>query len=416
MIWIKPLLFENIRIAFQSIRGNLVRSVLTILIIAIGISALVGILTAIDSIKNSITTEFTRLGANTFSIQSRSMRVQIGNKRYRSKNYSYISYFQAREFRERYIFPAIVSVSVNATQTATVKYESKKSNPNITVRGIDENFLQTAGYELESGRGLTFKESFEGDNVALLGSALIKKLFTSDTDPVGKTIAVGSGKYTIVGVLKDKGSGFGSGGDQIVLLPFTNVRQYFPRPQMNFRISVMPRTPQLLDGAIGDAEAVFRNIRGLNILDDTDFIVEKSDNLVNVLLDNIKYVTLAATIIGFITLLGAAIGLMNILLVTVAERTREIGIHKAMGANSRSIKQQFLIESIVIGQLGGFLGILLGILAGNGVSMLIGSSFIIPWQWMFGGVVLCLIVSLSSGVLPAIKASKLDPIEALRYE
>ena len=153
MIWIKPLVFENIRIAFQSIRGNLVRSVLTILIIAIGISALVGILTAIDSIKNSITTEFTRLGANTFSIQSRSMRVQIGNKRYRSKNYSYISYFQAREFRERYTFPATVSVSVNATQTATVKYESKKSNPNVTVRGIDENFLQTAGYELESGRG-----------------------------------------------------------------------------------------------------------------------------------------------------------------------------------------------------------------------------------------------------------------------
>jgi putative ABC transport system permease protein len=416
MIWIKPLVIENIRIAFQSIRGNLIRSVLTILIIAVGISALVGILTAIDSIKNSITAEFTRLGANTFSIQSRSMRVQIGNQRYRSKNYSYISYFQAREFRERFAFPATVSISVNATQTATVKYESKKSNPNITVRGIDENFLQTAGYELESGRGLTFRESFDGNNVALLGSALIKKMFPNDVDPLGKMIAVGSGKYQIVGVLKDKGSGFGNSGDQVVLLPFTNVRQYFPRPQMNFRISVMPKSAQLLDAAIGEAESAFRNIRGLNILDDTDFVVEKSDNLVNVLLDNIKYVTLAATVIGFITLMGAAIGLMNILLVTVAERTREIGIHKAMGANSHSIKQQFLIESIVIGQLGGLLGIVLGILAGNGVSALIGSSFIIPWQWMLAGVVLCLIVSLASGVLPAIKASKLDPIEALRYE
>ena len=416
MIWIKPLLYENIRIAFQSIRGNLVRSVLTILIIAVGISALVGILTAIDSIRNSITTEFTRLGANTFSIQSRSMNVQIGNKRYRSKNYSYISFTQAREFRERYLFPSTVSISVNATQIATVKYESKKSNPNITVRGIDENFLTTAGYELESGRGLTLREAFEGDNVALIGAALIRKIFPSDTDPVGKIISVGSGKYHVVGVLKDKGSGFGSGGDQIVLLPFTNVRQYFSRPQMNFRISVMPKAPQLLDAATGEAEATFRNIRGLNILDDSDFIVEKSDNLVNLLLDNIKYVTLAATIIGFITLLGAAIGLMNILLVTVAERTREIGIHKAMGANSRSIKQQFMIESIVIGQLGGLLGIILGILAGNGVSLLIGSSFIIPWQWMLSGVVLCLLVSFASGVLPAIKASKLDPIEALRYE
>ena len=416
MIWIKPLVIENIKIAFQSIRGNLVRSVLTILIIAIGIAALVGILTAIDSIKNSITAEFTRLGANTFSIQSRSLRVQIGNKRYRSKNYSYISYFQAREFRERYKFPAIASISVNATGTATVKYESKKSNPNISVRGIDENFLQTAGYEIESGRGLTFQESFEGTNVALVGSALIAKIFPKDVDPLGKSISVGSGRYQIVGVLKKKGSGFGDSGDQIVLLPFTNVRQYFPRPQMNFRINVMPKSAQFLDGAIGEAEATFRNIRGLNITDDSDFNIEKSDNLVNVLLDNIKYVTLAATIIGFITLMGAAIGLMNILLVTVAERTREIGIHKAMGATSHSIKQQFLIESIVIGQLGGFLGIVLGILAGNGVSALIGSSFIVPWEWMLGGVVLCLIVSLASGVLPAIKASKLDPIEALRYE
>ena len=416
MMWIKPLVLENLKIAFQSIRGNLMRSVLTILIIAVGISALVGILTAIDSIKNSITTEFTRLGANTFSIQSRSMRIQIGNQRNRTRNYSYISYFQARDFRERFVFPASVSISVFATQTATIKFESKKTNPNISVRGIDENFLQTAGYEIESGRNLTFQESFNGNNVALVGAALVKKLFANDADPVGKSISVGSGKYMVVGVLKDKGSGFGSSSDQIVLIPFTNVRQYFPRPNMNFRISVMPESPQLLDAAIGQAEAVFRNIRGLNIIDDSDFVVEKSDNLVKVLLDNIKYVTLAATIIGFITLMGAAIGLMNILLVTVVERTREIGIHKALGANSRSIKQQFLIESIIIGQLGGVLGIILGILAGNGVSALIGSSFIVPWQWMFGGVVLCLIVSLASGVLPAIKASKLDPIEALRYE
>lgn len=416
MIWIKPLVLENIKIAFQSIRGNKVRSILTILIIAIGITALVGILTAIDSIKSSITSEFTRLGANTFSIQSRGMRVQIGNKRYRSMNYSYISYFQARAFREKYTFPATVSISVNATGTATVKYESKKSNPNVSVRGIDENFLQTAGYDIESGRGLSFQESFEGDNVALVGSGLITKLFPKDVDPLGKFISVGSGRYQVVGVLKTKGSGFGEGGDQLVLLPFTNVRQYFARPQMNFRISVMPKSPQLLDGAIGEAESTFRNIRGLNTLDDSDFSIEKSDNLVNMLLDNIKYVTLAATIIGFITLIGAAIGLMNILLVTVAERTREIGIHKAMGATSHSIKQQFLIESIVIGQLGGFLGILLGILAGNGVSALISSSFIVPWEWMFGGVVLCLIVSLAAGVLPAIQASKLDPIEALRYE
>jgi putative ABC transport system permease protein len=415
-MWIKPLFFENIRVAFQSIRGNLIRSILTILIIAVGISALVGILTAIDSIKSSITAEFTRLGANTFSIQSRGMRVQIGNKRYRTKNYSYISYFQAKEFRERYAFPAVASISILATQTATVKFESVKSNPNVMVRGIDENFLETAGYEIESGRGLTAGESFNGDNVAVIGSLLAQKLFPKTSDPLGKIISVGSGKYRIIGTLKEKGSGFGETGDRLVFLPFTNVRQYFPSPQMNFRISIMPKSPRLLDAAVGEAEALFRNIRHLNIKDDSDFVIEKSDNLVNLLLDNIKYVTLAATIIGFITLLGASIGLMNILLVTVAERTSEIGIHKAIGAKSNSIKQQFLIESIIIGQLGGLLGIILGILAGDGVAALVGSSFIIPWKWIISGIVLCLVVSLASGVLPAIKAARLDPIEALRYE
>jgi putative ABC transport system permease protein len=415
-MWIKPLFFENIRIAFQSIRGNLIRSILTVLIIAVGISALVGILTAIDSIKNSITAEFTRLGANTFSIQSRGMRVQIGNTRYRTKNYAYISYFQAKEFRERYTFPAIASISVLATQTATVKYESVQSNPNVMVRGIDENYLETAGYEIESGRGLTSGESFNGDNVAVVGSGLAQKLFSKASEPLGKVIAVGSGKYRIIGILKEKGSGFGETGDRLVFLPFTNVRQYFPTPQMNFRISILPKSARLLDAAVGEAEALFRNIRHLNIKDDSDFVIEKSDNLVNLLLDNIKYVTLAATIIGFITLLGASIGLMNILLVTVAERTSEIGIHKAIGANSYSIKQQFLIESIIIGQLGGLLGIILGILAGDGVAALIGSPFIIPWQWIIAGVILCLLVSLAAGVLPAVKAAKLDPIEALRYE
>jgi putative ABC transport system permease protein len=413
---LKPLVVENIWIAFQSIRGNLLRSVLTIMIIAVGISALVGILTAIDSIKNAITADFTRLGANTFSLQSRGMRIQIGNQRYRSKNYSYISYFQAKEFRDQFHFPASVSISVMATNTATVKYESKKSNPNVIVRGIDENYLQTASYELENGRNISMQEAYDGTNVALIGSEMVPKMFPKDTDPIGKLLSIGSGKYMVIGILKPKGSGFGETGDRLVFLPFSNVRQYFARPNMNFRISVHPNSAQLMDGATGEAEAVFRNIRKLNVTDDSDFVIEKSDNIVNILLENIKYVTMAATIIGIITLLGAAIGLMNILLVTVAERTREIGIRKAIGANSSTIRQQFLIESIVIGQLGGILGIILGILAGNGISFFIGSAFIIPWDWIVGGVTVCLLVSFASGVIPAVKAAKLDPIEALRFE
>ncbi len=413
---LKPLVVENIHIAFQSIRSNLLRSVLTILIIAVGISALVGILTAIDSIKNAITADFTRLGANTFSIQSRGMRIQIGNQRYRSKNYSYISYFQARDFRDQFHFPAIVSISTMATNTATVKYESKKSNPNVVVRGIDENYLSTDGYDIESGRNISMQEAFDGTNVALIGAEMVPKMFPKGVDPIGKLLTIGSGRYVVVGTLKSKGSGFGETGDRLVFLPFANVRQYFARPKMNFRISVHPNSAQLMDAATGEAEGVFRNIRKLNILDDSDFIVEKSDNLVNILLDNIKYVTMAATIIGVITLLGAAIGLMNILLVTVAERTREIGIRKAIGANSGTIRQQFLVESIVIGQMGGALGILLGMMAGNIISFFMGTAFIVPWNWMIGGVTVCLLVSFASGVIPAVKAAKLDPIEALRYE
>jgi putative ABC transport system permease protein len=413
---LKPLVVENIRIAFQSIRGNLLRSVLTIMIIAVGISALVGILTAIDSIKNAITADFTRLGANTFSVVSRGMRIQIGNQRYRSKNYSYISYFQAKEFRDQYHFPASVSISVMATNTATVKYESKKSNPNVIVRGIDENYLQTAGYDLDNGRNISMQEAYDGTNVALIGAEMVPKMFPKDTDPIGKLLSIGSGKYMVIGILKSKGSGFGETGDRLVFLPFSNVRQYFARPNMNFRISVHPNSALLMDAATGEAEGVFRNIRKLNVTDDTDFVIEKSDNIVNILLENIKYVTMAATIIGVITLLGAAIGLMNILLVTVAERTREIGIRKAIGANSGTIRQQFLIESIVIGQLGGILGIILGILAGNGISLFIGSAFIVPWDWIIGGVTVCLLVSFASGVIPAVKAAKLDPIEALRFE
>jgi len=413
---LKPLVVENIRIAFQSIRSNLLRSVLTILIIAVGISALVGILTAIDSIKNAITADFTRLGANTFSIQSRGMRIQIGNQRYRSKNYSYISYFQAKDFRDQFHFAASVSISTTATGTATVKYESKKSNPNVIVRGIDENYLSTDGYDIESGRNISMQEAFDGNNVALIGAEMVPKMFPKGVDPLGKLLTIGSGKYTVVGTLKSKGSGFGETGDRLVFLPFANVRQYFAQPKMNFRISVHPNSAQLMDAATGEAEGVFRNIRKLNILDDSDFIIEKSDNLVNILLENIKYVTMAATIIGVITLLGAAIGLMNILLVTVAERTREIGIRKAIGANSGTIRQQFLIESIVIGQMGGALGILLGIMAGNIISLFMGTAFIIPWNWMIGGVTVCLMVSFASGVIPAVKAAKLDPIEALRYE
>lgn len=410
------LFYENIRIALQSIRTNLLRSILTVLIIAVGITALVGILTAIDSIKNSITKEFSFMGANTFTISSRGMRVQVGNKRYRTKNYSYISYYQAKKFKEEFQFPATTAISVYATGTATLKHGSEKTNPNITVRGIDDDYLLTAGYEIERGRSFSEQDIVSGRSLVLLGSQLAKRLFKENENPLDKVISIGSGKYKVAGILGEKGSGFGGAGDMVCFVPYTNTRIYFSRPNMNFSVQVKVDQPELMEAASGQAESVFRIVRNLDPLDESDFNIEKSDNIVNILLENIRNITLVATIIGFITLFGAAVGLMNIMLVSVTERTKEIGLRKAIGAKGGTVKQQFLIEAIVIGQIGGYLGIIFGIVIGNVVSMLIGTSFIVPWMWIISGVALCFFVGIISGFYPAQKASKLDPIESLRYE
>lgn len=410
-----PLVFENIRIAMTSIRSQSLRTFLTIMIIALGIMALVGILTAIDVIKEGLTSNFTSMGANTFNIRNRASNVRMGKGKSKTPVFKTITYEEAIQFKEEFHFPSRVGISCVGSRISTVKAGKLKTNPNITVFGGDENYLITAGYELEEGRNFSLTEINSGANVAIIGQELKKNLFPK-TSPIDKEISVGALKVKVVGLMKEKGSSFGFGGDKIVLLPVKNVRQHLGNPSMSFVLNVLALSPEMINQTLEEARGLFRIVRKLKIKDQANFEITKSDNLSAMLIDNLSFVSVAATLIAIITLIGAAIGLMNIMLVSVTERTREIGVRKAIGATSKTIRNQFLIEAIVICQLGGMLGIVLGILMGNGVSMYFDQGFIIPWAWMILAAILCLVVGLLSGLIPAIKAAKLDPIDALRFE
>ncbi|TVQ88424.1 MAG: FtsX-like permease family protein [Bacteroidetes bacterium] len=404
---------ENLKISIVSIRSHLLRTFLTILIIAFGIMAIVGILTSIDSIKASITSSFSRLGANSFSIRNREMFVVGGGQ---PQNFRHITFNEAMLFKESYSFPASVSVSVWGTGNAVVRFRSEETNPNISVTGSDDNYIITSGYELESGRNFSPWEMETGANVAIIGGQLSHNLFKNNEDPLGQFVTIGNNRYQVIGVLKERGTTFGFSGDQNVILPVMAVRQNFSRPNMNFGINVSTDNIAELETAISEATGVFRVVRGLRPGEKNNFDISKSDNIAQMLIENLRQITFAATIIGIITLVGAAIGLMNIMLVSVTERTREIGIRKALGATRKTIKQQFLAEAVVICQLGGVLGIILGILVGNVISYFIGNPFIVPWKWIIIGILLCTLVGLVAGYYPAAKASRLDPIDSLRYE
>lgn len=416
-------------LAFRSISANRLRTGLTIAIIAFGIMALVGILTAIDSIKGSLYDSFASMGANSFSIRNREMMIRMGggdkatkgNKRQKkvkaSNRNKRISYEEAVAFKERFTFPATVSISFNASGIATVYKDDKKTNPNVQVIGGDENYVQLSNYVIEQGRNFNELEVATGRNVALLGHDVAVKLFGRNLkNVVNNTIRVGDVRYRVIGLLGAKGSSNIMSADNIVLTTVNNTRRVFNRPNASYQIGVSVNSVQQMDAAVGEATGLFRIVRKLELNEDDNFYISKSDSLAEMLFSSLGTVTFAAGIIGIITLFGSAIGLMNIMLVSVAERTREIGVNKALGATAPTIRKQFIYEAIMISVMGGLLGVFLGMVVGNLMSLVLNTSFVVPWLWITLGILLCASVGLLSGIYPAIKASRLDPIVALRYE
>lgn len=407
---------ENTKIALGAIRSQLLRTVLTVFIIASGIWALVGILSAVNALENSLMSNFAAMGSNTFNISRYDFSSQL------SKNNSYtrinpiIDYNQARSFKETYDGPFVTtSLSFTASTTVEVKYENKKTDPEVSVIGADEFYFENSGLKVDQGN--TFSEIDISSNlpVCVVGADFTKNLL-KDINPINKIISIRGAKFRVIGVLEEKGSMFGNKQDLRVFIPIQQARSLFSQGNINYEIKVMVQKHEFLNTDIDAAVLTMRSIRGLHPTQPDNFGISRSDDLINQLKTQTAMLTIIAVLIGVITIFGSSIALMNIMLVSVTERTKEIGIRKSLGAKSSTIAWQFFTETLVIGQLGGVLGTILGLITGYIFTRFVGFEFVIPWGAIIGAVIISLIVALISGLYPAIKASKLDPVEALRYE
>jgi len=402
---------DIIQIAIRTLKANMLRSVLTLSIIAIGIAALIGILTSIDVLEGTLTKNFASLGSNTFTITP---NYNVENSKDKAKIKPIISSKQAVLFKEKYSFPADVSINTRISGSAVVKNNYKTSNPNVSFFAVDDLYMKVTGKNLMSGRSFSNLEIENGRNVVVVGFDLANTNFENIDSVLGSSISIKNKKYTVIGITEKKGATAGK-NDNFALVPYTNAQREFNISKRSFEIMVSVFDVEKIDWAIDEAIGVFRSVRKLGALDKEDFSISKSDKLANTLISQMSYISIATILIGILTLIGAGVGLMNIMLVSVNERTREIGLSKSLGATKKVIFTQFLSEAVILCLAGAFVGIVFGVLLGNALSYFIGSGFVFPVVWVVAGLVFSTVIGISAGLFPAIKASKMNPVDALRY-
>ena len=422
---------DSLALSWKNVKGNKLRTAITITIMALGIFALILIITAIKAASLGLTSSFSSMGANSFGIRFKDRNINFGGGRKSNTKKSKlgkvekksntnipISYDEAKIFKNRFIFPGTkVGLALRGANNIIANTSTKKTNPDVSITGGDENYLELNGFKLAYGRNFSPTEVEAGRNVCVIGSGVAQKLFPdNNAKAIDAIINVDHIPYRVIAVLEEKGSSAFFNTSRIIITSVNNIRRQYASQKSSYTIAVMVNNLKLLNLAVGEATATFRPIRRLSVVDDDNFFIDKSDSVAQSLLKNLGFLEYGTIAIAFITLIGAAIGLMNIMLVAVNERTKEIGLTKALGGTKKDIRSQFLFESVIISLLGAAVGIVSGVLVGNLVGLFFKTGFVVPWLWVGIAVVVCTIVGLLAGLIPALKASKLDPIVALRYE
>jgi putative ABC transport system permease protein len=416
-------------LAYRTVRGNKLRTTLTVAIIAFGIMALIGIITAIKAMNQKFTESFSTMGASGFTIRFKERNIHFGNdnsdlkvtkksnrKEKKSSLGKSITIDEAEGFVNNYHFGAQVGISTFASRNAIVNFGTRKTTPNVFLFGGDESYLALNGFALHAGRNFTRHEVQSAANVCLLGYDVAKRLFKSGVEKaVNNVVRLNGVPYRVIAVLGSRGSSFGFSRDNIVVLGYRNVKRNIA-PNSTFVIGVMVNDLRQVEEGMGEAEGTFRSVRKLNTTEESNFVLDRNDSVAEKAMNSLSFLTISATVIGMITLIGAAIGLMNIMLVAVTERTKEVGLAKAIGAKKWNVAIQFLSEAVIISILGAVFGIILGVAVGNLFALMLNTGFVVPWNWVMIGILICTFVGLLAGLYPALKAGRLNPIDALRYE